>query len=236
MNAKEASLSKTDILKVYGRKFMRLAPAYYSIWLVVYIVTPRVITGPNAYNAAGNMYNCANEWPYVATMTANVLGTSMDQPFSGCYQMSWPIQLDMQITLFIPFIAILLWKNKDAGIVFCLFLIVANWGINYAITIHYNIKIGFMDVHNYFWLQGMISKPWTRVGGVAQGCILAVTYLDILKYRKSKNQAKEFPKLYFMHSKRWVGWLLIATGLITIYINLMCTSPYLSDTHLATSL
>ena len=77
------------------------------------------------------MYNCETQWPYVLTMTGTLFGSSMETPFAGCYQVSWPLQLDMQITIFIPFIAILIWKSKPLGVLFCLGLIVANWYINY---------------------------------------------------------------------------------------------------------
>ena len=45
MNAKNDTLDVGDLFKIYGRKFLRLAPAYYSIWLFLYIITPRIIRG-----------------------------------------------------------------------------------------------------------------------------------------------------------------------------------------------
>ena len=58
MNAKNDTLDVGDLFKIYGRKFLRMAPAYYSIWLFLYIITPRIIRGQNAWVAENNMYNC----------------------------------------------------------------------------------------------------------------------------------------------------------------------------------
>ena len=51
MDAKEAPLSFKDVVKVWVRKFLRLAPAYYSLWLVFYVVTPRIINTSNGWVA-----------------------------------------------------------------------------------------------------------------------------------------------------------------------------------------
>jgi hypothetical protein len=36
MDAKNGVLSIVDILKIIGRKFFRLAPAYYGMWAFLY--------------------------------------------------------------------------------------------------------------------------------------------------------------------------------------------------------
>lgn len=87
MEARGAELTRADILKIIVRKFVRLAPAYYICWLLVYLYTSRFVTGPVSYNALDkNMIDCSANWIYVATMTSNFFGTSMDVPMMGCYQ------------------------------------------------------------------------------------------------------------------------------------------------------
>lgn len=50
MEAKGSALSLKDILKIYARKFIRIAPVYYSMWFIIWALTSRVLFGPISYN------------------------------------------------------------------------------------------------------------------------------------------------------------------------------------------
>jgi len=92
MEVKGKELTRADILKIIFNKFLRLAPCYYICWVLVAILSPRIISGPVSYNSSEkNMYGCKENWIYVATMTSNLFGTAMDVPFEGCYQQAWAI-------------------------------------------------------------------------------------------------------------------------------------------------
>ena len=150
MDAKHSILSFGDIVKIWLRKFMRLAPVYYTMWPIIWALTSRLVQGPISYNGNINMATCSTDWKQTLFMVGNL---SMDMsPYNGCYQQAWPLQMDMQLTLFVPFIAVLLWKLPKVGITFCFMMIIANLFINYFITQKYDLKIGFADVHNYFLL------------------------------------------------------------------------------------
>ena len=43
MEAKDSQLGILDILKIWARKFLRLAPAYYTLWLLLFVATPRIL-------------------------------------------------------------------------------------------------------------------------------------------------------------------------------------------------
>lgn len=66
--------------------------------------------------------------------------------------MAWPLQLDMQIAIFIPFLAMIMWWNQGVGCLICGLMIVFNVFINMFLTKHYNLTIGLVDVGNYFLL------------------------------------------------------------------------------------
>jgi hypothetical protein len=46
MDAKMEILSLKDILMIYTRKFIRLAPAYYGMWILLWGLTSRATSGP----------------------------------------------------------------------------------------------------------------------------------------------------------------------------------------------
>ena len=80
MDAKEGVLSLTDILKIIFRKFFRLAPVYYSLWLIIWVLTYYTGEGPIWYWGYGNMATCKDEWLATALMVGN-LNTNEMVPF-----------------------------------------------------------------------------------------------------------------------------------------------------------
>jgi peptidoglycan/LPS O-acetylase OafA/YrhL len=158
MDAQDSVLSIGDYLKIVAKKFMRLAPVYYVLWLVVWVITSRVVFGPISYTANGNMATCSEDWVWTLFMLGN-LGVEEMTPYYGCYQQSWPLAMDMQLTLVIPFLAILLWKVPYLGVASCFGLIIGNAFVNYYITLKYDLRIGLVAESNYFVLLGIISKP-----------------------------------------------------------------------------
>ena len=59
MDAQNNLLSPLDIVKLWLRKFFRLAPAYYIMWLLIWTCTSRVGSGPLWHIAEMNTKNCA---------------------------------------------------------------------------------------------------------------------------------------------------------------------------------
>jgi hypothetical protein len=114
---------------------------------------------------------------------ANIYPKRID-PYLGCYQQAWPFQVDLQIHIFIPFLAIIYWKYPLIGFLGCLNMILINVVVNMYYTYHYDLKIEFLQATNYYLLQAIISKPWTKLQNVAQGLMLARFYMRLLKYRK----------------------------------------------------
>ena len=62
-----------------------------------------------------------------------------------------------------PLIAILAYKNPMAGNFLCVFFIVANIAINMCYSYAYELKIGFLNVKNYYFLGAIIAKPWVHL-------------------------------------------------------------------------
>jgi hypothetical protein len=96
----------------------------------------------------------------------------------------------MQIYIFVPILAIIIWKHQFIGTLVCLGLIVSGVFINIHLTNKYDLTIGLIDTNNYFLLQAIISKPWTKTGNVGLAGISALIYHRLLKYRKTKDSKK----------------------------------------------
>lgn len=223
MNAKNGLLSAGDVVCIWMRKFLRLAPVYYFMWAAVWALTSRLIEGPISYKGNINMATCSTEWRSTLFMVGNLFPEEME-PYKGCFQQAWPLQVDMQITLVVPFISMIIWKVPVLGILICLALIVGNFFINFAIAQHYGLKIGFLHHDNYFLLQGIIAKPWTKISCIGFGVLLAYIYHNILGFREQKtdeDRQKNYPVInWFRIQKKWIGWAFIIIGLTAIFGNL----------------
>ncbi len=155
----------------------------------------------------------------------------MDIPLMGCYQQAWALQIDMQITVFMPFVAVLFYNSKRMGYALCFAMILASWVANYCLVVEYDLKIAFMDAHMHNWLKAIVSKPYTRLSSIGLGCILASMYMDIKAYRKDPSSS---PFWKFMHEKSWVGGALVTLGMGMIMILYFWCQPFSNMVVLAT--
>ena len=90
MDAKKGILSPLDIVRLWLKKFLRLAPSYYIMWLLIWTCTSRASQGPLWHLAQINTQTCSEDWVPTFYMVGNIWPKQMD-PYAGCYQMAWPI-------------------------------------------------------------------------------------------------------------------------------------------------
>ena len=85
MEAKGERLSMLDIAKLYCRKFLRLAPSYYGIWLLEWSFSSRFCLGKLCYRTNDLYITCNKNWIYTFFWVANLNLNDM-KPWSTCYQ------------------------------------------------------------------------------------------------------------------------------------------------------
>lgn len=136
---------------------------YYIMWIVIWCMTSRLSSGPIWHRTDKLVYKCDENWVSTLFMAGNLFPVEQE-PFKGCYQQAWPLQLDFQICFVVPIIAILLHKIPMVyGVIVCLLMIFVNIGINMYYTYKYDLTIGLIDVGNYYLLETIIMKPWTKL-------------------------------------------------------------------------
>lgn len=72
--------------------------------------------------------------------------------------------------------------------------------LNYYIAVKHDLKIGFLYYANFFLLQDLISKPWTKLANIGFGVLLAYTYMKILDYRQIKTEESKKNRHPIIHS------------------------------------
>uniref|UniRef100_A0A7S3IWR1 Acyltransferase 3 domain-containing protein n=1 Tax=Strombidium inclinatum TaxID=197538 RepID=A0A7S3IWR1_9SPIT len=231
MEARSGLLRPLDFLKIYFRKFLRLAPAYYMMWIIMWAVIPRLASGPIWNFTDIDFETCKEQWLPTLFFMGNLIPKEM-KPYEGCYQFAWPLQVDMQIALLVPFIALVYWKSRVAGNTLMVLFIFTNVAVNMYYSYTYDLKIGFLHTTNYFLLQAIISKPWTKTANIGFAFIMVDIYFQILAYRKVKASAEKslkFPVLHKIHTKGWLGNLILLGGLALIFTNFFFCTHWNAD-------
>jgi hypothetical protein len=84
-----------------------------------------------------------------------------------------------------------------------------------------------IDTNNYFLLQAIISKPWTKLGNVGLAGLLACFYYRLIKFREAPKEEKSnryYVIATFVKSHA-IGSLLGLCATALILTNLMIAWP-----------
>ena len=84
MDAQAASLTFKDVMKLYARKFLRMAPSYYGIWLMEWSLTCRLGSGKLWYRTNYLYEDCYKTWLETFFWYANLKTDDMT-PWKTCY-------------------------------------------------------------------------------------------------------------------------------------------------------
>lgn len=96
--------------------------------------------------------------------------------------------------------------------------------LNMHYTYKFDLKIGFLDVHNYYLMQSIVAKPWSKLQNIAQGVFTAMIYRRILLFRQIEScymKQLQYPILYKIHKSKLIGLLILNLGLFLILFNLL---------------
>lgn len=84
MDSKDGVLSIVDILKIWARKWLRMAPMYYFVWMFSWALTSRIASGPLWTNTNMAYETCPDNWVYTLLWVGNIFPNLMP-PYTGCF-------------------------------------------------------------------------------------------------------------------------------------------------------
>ena len=124
-----------------------------------------------------------------------------------------------------------MFKNPVCGCIVCIFMIFFNVTYNMAMTYYYELKIGYINVHNYEALQVIVAKPWAHTQCVGLALIFVLVYCQILEYRKISpvERAQIYPILTSIHESKRIGWALIIGAFLIIFLSVNAPHPAMMD-------
>jgi len=94
MDAKGSMLGVTDVLRLYSRKFFRLAIPYYLMWITVWVLQSRITNGPIWHNTDNTFQTCQDHWLSTLFFAGN-LYPSLMEPYVGCFPQAFALQIDL---------------------------------------------------------------------------------------------------------------------------------------------
>jgi peptidoglycan/LPS O-acetylase OafA/YrhL len=154
------------------------------------------------------------------------------EPWATCYQQAWPLQLDLQIYLLVPWIAMIFWKWPKLGMTISTLLVLANMVINIVIADRYDLKIGWVDVDQYYILLALLSKPWTKLYCVGFGALMAFFYFNVRRYREIENlreRSLKFRRINHLMTSKRLGKAFLISGLLLIAYQITQLSSYFEN-------
>ena len=118
-------LGVKDILKIYGKRLMRILPMFYLVFLFGFYAIPLIGTGPLWFMMDKALWkNCDQYWWANMLLVGNFIPSEQNSK-GGCMQWSWPIACEFQLSLLIPFYVILYKKSRISGIIFGWLVVIA---------------------------------------------------------------------------------------------------------------
>lgn len=72
MEARGSSLTFEDYLKIVARKWLRLAPMYYIMWIIIWSISSRISSGPIWWKSDKLSYKCDENWVSTLFMVGNL--------------------------------------------------------------------------------------------------------------------------------------------------------------------
>ena len=96
MEAKNSSyLTPVDYLCIVLRKYFRLAIPVYTIGALFWCLNSRVFNGPIWHNTNIIYEDCEKDWWKVLFFVNNLDPMTPMEPYKGCFQQAFPLQLDL---------------------------------------------------------------------------------------------------------------------------------------------
>lgn len=178
MREKSKGLLKYPMAIVH--RLLRFWPSYIIVILLYYSVYIHTGDGPlwKENMTLGQIPYCENAWKSLLFVD-NLVGNGENM----CMAWGWYLQNDMQIFVFCLIFVLIYTKNRIAGYVTMIAMIIVGTSINVEEVIRREIKhvthlIDFVKWNEYF--TNIYIKPWIRCSPYILGLIFGLLHMEYL--------------------------------------------------------
>ena len=174
--------------KLFGMRFLRLAPIYYLIFLVGWQVGPYFGSGPCWFTYEKGFSNCNDYWWSVFTMTINFFPSYVIAN-EGCYYWGWYPACDLQIFILLPLLIYYTLKVRSAARRTAIVLLGTFVGIviNAYVIWKNNMAAGLFAPQDVLIFKIFVNKPYTKLHAIFLGLGMGLLFLSIQKSKLQGN-------------------------------------------------
>ncbi|TNV84519.1 hypothetical protein FGO68_gene10143 [Halteria grandinella] len=213
--ANGGKLTFEDVGKMFARKYMRIAPVLYLVFLVGWSSVARLETGPNWTNAQSLFLDCDKYWWAQILFIGNLV-PYFSESNGGCFYWGWTFFIDMQLYLLVPVFVIVYKRAPRIGILLQFFLIFADAVFLMYMTSEYMFRASVLNVEGYYFFSVLGNKPYCKFVTYCVGVLAAFAYMELLAYRRIPGQlekSEKHPILHVLHRANWIGQIFTLASL-----------------------
>ena len=159
--ANGGKLTTKDCLKLYARKYLRLAPMTYFMFFLFWSSTPYMNDGPMWMNTKTMFWECDRYWWAQILFVGNLVPYFTEVTL-GCFYWGWAMYCDLQIYLLVPLYAIIYKRAPKAGIALMFILIIENIAFTLFMSHEKDFKAGPLAIEDYYMFSYVFNKPYTK--------------------------------------------------------------------------
>jgi peptidoglycan/LPS O-acetylase OafA/YrhL len=159
---------------IYIRRLLRLTPVFYYVYLMYWHVGRLLINGSSLYLVFEERFqDCSSSWWKDLLYIRNLMYSpdlkhevtlNGDSSSSACLVTTWYLDVDTQLFLLTPFIAMVAFRWPRIGIAVLLVMCIGCYSITWMETVQRRWTVSNLDIIRYgtdYYRNGYI-KPWTR--------------------------------------------------------------------------
>jgi hypothetical protein len=215
------------------RKYLRIAPVFYTIFFLGWVAGAFLHSSqssPQWYLYQSLYQDCDRYWWSQLLFLGNWFPFFEDGN-RGCFFWGFGIYCDLQLFLLIPPIIYLYVRSPKMGMTFMYLMIGVNIAVNVLVAWKYDLKAGPLALENYYLFSYLMYKPYSKLAQLSIGMQFGILYTQIIKYRASESKGQEYPRIHYMHEKRWVGLAMTYGGIGLVITCLFCGYEALKDPY-----
>lgn len=213
-NKLEKRPSIEGFVGIWLRRYARVAPAYYAVFLIGWLVGPYTNSGPWWFTYQMGFCNCSQFWWSVLAMTINFFpGYAVAN--EGCFYWGWFVACQMQLFLVLPplvyLFAVTLKNRPIVQSVALLGLMALGSWISYRVLLTNDMSAGLFAPQDIIIFKVWLNKPHTKLHCLAWGIAMAklFTAINAHKLRNPKADVRRVACRGWLRSK-WAAWAVFA--------------------------
>ena len=205
----------TEYPIIYFHRFYRILPPIMLLLGFYMTLFQYIGDGPIYPVVTQASYEACDEyWWTIMVFISNMVPWTIGEE---CFWWLWYMANDMQFFWITPPLIYLYIKNRRAGHLVFIFLVILSIIANILVTVKYELGISNNDgpsAKGVFYADEIYIKPWTRVGVYAFGVLTGIFHWESKNHEKYPHLHGTLPSriMFQLKVSPWLPYVFLFTG------------------------